>query len=556
MAQYTTDRQTLGSLLSTSESGERIVVPEWQRSYSWGTEEARAFWDDLTAFSEGYPGDNILGHEYFLGSIVLVDRTYQLELLDGQQRLATATILLSVIRDYLTQFRDDAGIATARDYIVRESFTTSTLSYRLQLARYDADFFRREIQDKREGNDQIPTASLLSHKRIRAVRSYFDSEFKMKYESLGGGESSYRWALRIQRVLTDHLSLVEVRSYDEDSAAEVFETLNSRGISLSTTDLLRNLLMRRSEEQQRDEINDLWEHIFQLERNVEEFLRHWWLSAYGDLKGSSLYKALKPKITPAELTPIGLTRQLEDSAQIYRSLLDCQDQDQEVVALLHDVKDLGAKVFYPLLLNVFRPSGHYYAKRKHMLRSLLALFVRYNVIGGMESTELEKAVYALAREISADTQVDYMDRIQRLAPDDESFERSFQTAQVTRQATAKYLLREIEKSRRSTSELVVQGGRQVHVEHIYPKSPEDGQEWEDHEDALHRIGNLTLLSGAINQSLSNKSFEVKKPRYETSELKITKELVDYADWNQQTISARQGKLAAEALTIWAFSSQV
>ena len=415
--------------------------------------------------------------------------------------------------------------------------------------------FAERYRIGQESDDQLPVASLLSHKRIRAVRRFFENEFKKKYECLGHGEPAYRWALRIQRILTDHLSLVVVLSTDEDSAAEVFETLNYRGISLSTTDLLRNLLMRRSEEQQRGEVNDLWEHIFQLEKNVEDFLRHWWISAYGDLRGSSLYKTLRPKITQRELTPIELTRQLEGSANLYKNLLDCQDQDRDVAALLQDIKDLGAKVFYPLLLNVFKPNGNFFDKRKHVLQSLLTLFIRYNVIGGMESTELENTIFALARDLNSDPQVDYIGRMKQLAPGDEEFERSFQTAQVTRQATAKYLLREIEKSKRSTSELVVQGGRQVHVEHIYPKSPENGHRWENHEDALHRIGNLTLLSGALNQSASNRPFDVKKQRYETSELLITNELTGYAVWNQQSIDARQEELARKALAIWAFSSQ-
>ena len=555
MAQYMAGRQTLGELLTLMASGERIIVPEWQRSFSWSTEEAKIFWEDLTGFGEEYPGDNVQGHEYFLGSIVLVERGNELEVLDGQQRLATATILLSVIRDYLARYNSDAASSLAHTHIVQKNYSTSELYYKLQLGKYDADFFRREIQDVRDSNYQPPTPSLLSHKRIRGVRGYFDTEFEKKYNELGGGKTAFDWALTVQRILTGHLSVVEVRSTHEDSAAEVFETLNNRGISLSATDLLRNLVLRRSQEHEREEINDSWESIFHLEKHVEEFLRHWWLSKYGDLKGSSLYKALKPKIMSGELTPITLTRQLELSALIYKDLLDCKDDDPEVAGLLQHVKDLGAKVCYPLLLSTFR-SAVYHPQRKHVIRSLLSLFVRYNVIGGRESTLLEKEIYDIAQQVNLDSQVPYVERMRQFAPDDEHFESDFQLAQVSRQATAKYLLREIENSRHSTPEFVVQGGRQVHLEHVYPKTPEDGHKWENHEEALDRIGNLTLLSGPLNQSASNKSFGVKKVRYEASELKITKELNDYSDWNQQTIDERQKRLAREALTIWTFSNQV
>ena len=553
MVQYRAVRQTLGELLTLTATGEQIVVPEWQRSYSWGVDEAKTFWEDLTAFGDEYPGDNVQGHEYFLGSIVLIERKNELEVLDEQQRLATATILLSVIRDHLALYSNDAASSLAHTHIVQKNYSTSELFYKLRLGKYDADYFRREIQDVKENNDQTPIPKLLSHKRVHSAKGLFEAEFKKKYDELGGGKPAFDWALGIQRILMGHLSVVEVRSTDEDSAAEVFETLNNRGISLSATDLLRNLVLRRSQDHEREEINDSWESIFQLEKHVEEFLRHWWLSTYGDLKGSSLYKALRPKITSGDLTPIDLTRQLDAAALIYKNLLDCRDDDPDVVALLHDVRDLGAKVCYPLLLSVFI-SNEYRAQRKRVLRSLLALFVRHNVIGGLESTNLEKEVYDIARQVNSDSQVSYVDRMKQFAPDDEQFERDFQSAQVSRQATAKYLLREIEDSKHSTSELAVQGGKQVHLEHVYPKTPENGQKWDNHEEALHRIGNLTLLSGPLNQGIRNGSFSKKKPAYEASEILITKELNTYDDWNQESINVRQVQLAKEALEVWVFPS--
>lgn len=94
---YDADRQTIGSLLATTSP--RIEVPEWQRSYSWDTTQVETFWNDLLTFSDRYPANTIQGQEYFLGSIVLVTRPDAVELLDGQQRIATATILLSVLRD-------------------------------------------------------------------------------------------------------------------------------------------------------------------------------------------------------------------------------------------------------------------------------------------------------------------------------------------------------------------------------------------------------------------------------------------------------------------------
>ena len=82
---YEAGRQTLGALLSTTSP--KIEVPEWQRSYSWAGGEIEAFWQDLIAFDAQFPDDNLVGEEYFLGSIVLVTGGPTNLLLDGQQRL-------------------------------------------------------------------------------------------------------------------------------------------------------------------------------------------------------------------------------------------------------------------------------------------------------------------------------------------------------------------------------------------------------------------------------------------------------------------------------------
>lgn len=323
MPQYNADRRTIGELLSLTASAKRLFVPDWQRNYSWETEEVQTFWTDLTGFAEAHSDLDLRDHEYFLGSIVIVQKDDGYELLDGQQRLATATILLSVIREHLDQYKADAATRLEQRFIFDEDDAAGERVYKLTLGRYDADFFRREVQDRYVG-DGLPTPTLLSHKLIRKARQYFVREFRAKYSAMNGGEAAYKWALRIQRILTDHLSVVEITSIDEDGAAEVFETLNKRGMELSTTDLLRNLLLRRSGDNDRTEINESWGNIFQLEERVEEFLRHWWLSTYGDLTGRSLFKAFKPRVTSDELTPIDLTRRLDTAASIYQTLLECR----------------------------------------------------------------------------------------------------------------------------------------------------------------------------------------------------------------------------------------
>jgi uncharacterized protein with ParB-like and HNH nuclease domain len=104
---YNPVKRTVGDLLSTTSP--RIVVSDYQRDFGWSESEADVFFRDLLAFSNRYPEKNVDTQEYFLGSMVLVTGGADHLLLDGQQRLATATIMLSVIRDFLGLYDKNAA---------------------------------------------------------------------------------------------------------------------------------------------------------------------------------------------------------------------------------------------------------------------------------------------------------------------------------------------------------------------------------------------------------------------------------------------------------------
>ncbi|MEX2226448.1 MAG: DUF262 domain-containing protein [Dehalococcoidia bacterium] len=227
--QYNAGKRALGEILTTTSA--KIEVPQWQRDYSWESTQVEQFWTDLVVFSDQHPGQNLNKHEYFLGSMVLVedDKNTNL-LLDGQQRLATATILLSVIASYLVEYDQNASTRLRQKYIVDYDDASKENRYTVTLSVFDREFFRIAIQD---GQPDAIAPEYYSHKLIKHARDYFTTKFEEQYTKLGRGEPAKDWALRIRQVLTDHMSVVVVSSLDEDSAATVFETLNDRGIGLS-----------------------------------------------------------------------------------------------------------------------------------------------------------------------------------------------------------------------------------------------------------------------------------------------------------------------------------
>lgn len=453
---YEAGRQTIGALLSTTSP--RIEVPDWQRSYSWTTEEIEAFWQDLMAFDARYPGDNIIGEEYFLGSIVLVMGGPTNVLLDGQQRLASATILLSVLRDARRAYSGDAAARLQNKYISDFDDAKGTTTHVLTLNVYDRDFFRAEIQDEpREPPLQV-TPTLKSHGLIRKARQYFADRVREEGERLGGGKAAFDRNLRISRVLCDNQSVVAVTSTDEDNAAAVFETLNDRGIGLSTPDLLRNLLLRRApNDATRDRIVAAWQTVLAIneEASVEEFLRHYWVSHRGDVKARKLYREIKDKIVAENIESLGISSDLAQTAPTYRDIVRARDDDPELRRLLEGIRALGAKALYPALLSGYAAAEDDEGKDKLrvLATALTALFVRYNVIGGRETTIMESTVYEVAANLRRTKDFEAaVAALATLAPDAEEFVARFQRASVSRIATARYLLRMLKSRSRLWSQ--------------------------------------------------------------------------------------------------------
>ncbi len=549
---YTPAKKTIGELLSMTNPP--ILVPEWQRNFSWTTSEAETFWQDLSHFDNSYPGDNILDQEYFLGSIVIVDDNVSHLLLDGQQRLATSAILISVMRDYLARYNRDAATRVSTRYLTDFDDAQNRNTFKLTLNRYDRDFFRREILENRDAAYVEMAPTLESHRLIRRTRTFFAEKFEEKYLEMANPEASHQWALRLLQVLIGHVSTVAVISEDEDNAAAVFETLNDRGIGLSTPDLLRNQLLRRARHDTREEVIDLWREILEIEGDttLKTFLRHFWLSREGDVKTQSLYKEIKAKIVDENIDSLAISRQLRDSSLIYRDIVAGQDDnDEDLSSMLSDIAELGATVLYPAVLSGYETGDT--EDVKDLVKALISAFVRHNTIGGLENSKLESVIYTLAMNLrNTDDFAAAIEQLRGASPNDERFFADFMVASVSRRASARYLLKNIEHAMRATRELDVAPPSRVHVEHIYPQTPRAGERWANHAAVINRLGNLTLLARKLNAAIRNSNFPTKLPAYQRSDLLLTQDLLNDNNWNELSVNVRQVRMSQFAREIWSF----
>jgi putative uncharacterized protein SCO5329 len=560
---YTASRKAIGELLSTART--RIEVPEWQRSYSWEKEHFEAFWLDIINFDSLHPQDTIKKEEYFLGAAVLVTGSEVDLLLDGQQRLATATILLSSLRDALAKYNTKADTRLQAKHIADYDDHTEEVSPALTLNYYDRDYFRSEIQDDSKSGKMWVQVKYKSHERMRAARKYFDERISEEEAKCGGGNDAYRRILRIKDVLLNHVSLVVIESSDEDNAATVFETLNDRGIGLSTSDLLRNFLLRTVPRSKREEVVSAWGSILETagESSSKDFLRHFWVSQRGDVKSRRLYREIKDTILAENINPLTFSRQLSRGSHIYQDLVHARDDDEDVQRLLGDIKQLNARMLYPALLSgkmivldgtsTDEPelTGFF-----EFVSALLTIFVRHSVVGKRDASELEGVVYSVAVDLRKNKSFDEaVATLRKASPSSQQFQDDFAKVAFKLNGRARYILRELEHAKRKTQEVAVEIPSRVHVEHIYPKTPLQGREFPNHEDVVYRLGNLTLLGKGINVAIKNSSFEEKRLKYKDSDILMTRELLKWDTWTESSIDERQRQLAELAVEIWKLPSR-
>lgn len=548
---YNPFKRTIGEILTITNPP--IIVPEWQRNYSWTTSEVETFWQDLNLFEQTYPFDNVVDQEYFLGSVVIVDVNTAHLLLDGQQRIATSAILISVIRDFLEHYSRNAALRVSNRYLTDYDDAMNQKTYKLTLNKYDRDFFKREILEYRDAAYVSTEPQIESHRLIRKARLFFVQQFERIYDEIAHPERAHQWALRILKILTNHFSVVAVVSNDEDNAATVFETLNDRGIGLSTPDLLRNFILRRASDDSREEIINLWGDILEIEGDTKlrTFLRHYWISYEGDVKAQSLYKEVKTKLIQDNIDSLVFSRSLRDASIVYRDIISAHDNNEEIKSILTDLNDIGADLFYPLILSAYdigNPSDILI-----LLKAIIVSYVRHNIIGGLENSRLEKISYTQAKELREHQDFSrVVSNLREGTPSDEQFSVSFTRAVVAKRAAARYILKEIEYARRRTEEIDLAPPSRVQVEHIYPQTPRPGERWNNHSSVIDRLGNLTLLSRRLNASVQNAGFGPKKAAYEQSELVMTRSLLSYDDWNIESVEERQQEMGRLASTIWIF----
>ena len=541
-------------------SGDQFLVPFFQRHYSWRKENWQRLLDDIVALTE--ESDET---KHFLGPLVCTPfhpvpgEVTPYQLIDGQQRLATLTVALAALRD-VAKLNALEGLADEihEDYLIHRR-RQGVQRFKVVPRLGDRGDYESIIEGNPAGTTM--TAGLLG------CYSFFKREWKRLVGSEGDAA--------VKRHLiasTARLSLVTI-TVGGENPYEIFESLNSTGLPLEESDLIRNFLFMKVplDEQERFQATcwDAFERRFDAAGGYEKlsptlFYRSYLMRDGNYCRNKAAYVEFKDRNLSRGLSPTAQVEELQKFAKFelwLRRPLTCEAADfREAFSRL---QALDITTAHPLLLHLLRRHEENKLEPAELLgcfNDLASFVIRRSVCG--ESTRGYGKMFPEAiRAIRLHARKDLAEFLLGKGwPDDAAFIPNLVEFPIYKRERNKcrLLLEVLEREQGHKEELNL---KKLSVEHVLPQmidgDDDDGESWRNmlgpnwrtlHEKWLHSLGNLTLTG--YNPELGNGSFTDKKSAFAESNVSLNQHFAGLMQWSDQEIRQRGLELARIVAHIW------
>lgn len=541
--------------------GFRFTIPRYQRPYAWSTDETDELLDDLWT---AYNSDNSPVPEkdpYFLGSIVLIKEEHQpeSEVIDGQQRLTTLTILMSVLRHL-----QPSGADAISDYLRQKGkvFEGMKDEYRLTLRPQDAEFFAKRIQDPKglATLEQTNADGLRNdaQRNIRANALHLLGKLKDtpadKLESFTG--------FVVTRCL-----MVAVSTPDMESAYRIFSVMNDRGLDLSHADILKaEVIGQIPNETDQDAYAKKWE-------DAEENLGR---TAFEDLFGhirmirakqklrTTILKEIREYVKPGADPIKFIDQQLTPYADALETIKDADYKSahgaERINGYLKWLNRLDNSDWVPPALVALAKHGNdpdwlgdFFAQLERLAACMTIMRYGINdrldryaeILQALEDPAGETALAAKLELTEAEKHKTYTSLNGNL----------YELTKVRL-----YVLLRLDMA-------LASGGANydypiITIEHVLPQNPKKPSTWLDwfpdeavRESWVHRLANLVLLPRKKNSEAQNFDFDTKKEKYFKSDkgvstFALTSQVLGQPDWTQALLQSRQETLLEKLKNLW------
>lgn len=564
-------------LLSYFQNNYQFEIPFFQRGYVWDEENWTLLHEHIEAEVEAHR--NRQPSEHFIGTIITKPLMQDgfgsqlLELIDGQQRLTTIAIVLKALADTSTREFDQLS-TTLKGYLVFND-TQNNKYLRIKHSKVDAPYFEEVMYAEKPEDVDV------AENNINASYHFFVGKFK---DLKDADRDTYA------NIILHKLPVIAMFLGESDDEQEIFDTINSLGVRLTTAELLKNYLFREQE------LRPLYEeHWYTLFEEEEEDMKFWGTTkSAGRVKRTNLelllysvliietgsdvridklfaqYKAWLKGKTVADRK--AYLKRLKGHAETYSNFpgdeelaqLTFHDSDRR---LFHVIDFLEITTIYPLLLFIYERVEEE-QERTAMLGILECYLVR-RLVCKLTTKNYNRLFIQLINELKAKKKVDaaaltkillsYDEDTNRL-PEDTEFKKAFgDTHLYNAHALEVLFLIALRKLNPRMSDRNVLSAAGFSVEHMLPKKWREhwsrrgmtkDEEWE-RDRKLKTLGNLTLVKQPLNSKMRNSSWAKKrKALKEHSLLNITTDYLDLEAWDEEAIDSRAKDLAKEAVKVW------
>jgi len=544
----------------------KFRIPRYQRPYSWGIDQINEFWNDLDNEKESY----------FLGGFIFnyeSEKDGYIDVIDGQQRILTITIFIAVLRDICKNINRDLSRIIQTSGIAFVDPYTMDQTYKVEVGDSTREYFEKYIQSGENhiyGNKGITK----EEKSIYNAYDFFHKKVTKSVEGKQDKASKVDWINDIRKRL-DGLNVIKIEIQSEEDAYEIFETTNARGVDLSVSDLLKNVILKHISKEKKEIAKDTWERITKNIENsnteLKKFIRYYWLSKYSFVTDKKLFKAIKNEIVNHKAWGNLLIELEKDSINWFKiaegneSEFSDNNYESKIFPSVEGLRIMKVEQCNVFLLSILRNIDKIKTSPIDVIKFIENFTFQYSAINKLPGNKVEKlySKYAvkvdkivtddLPKHIPGRIQQCFhsiIEELKELLEKEQYFLDNFNKVTYKKKPLSQYILARINNHMELTNEKNINFNN-VNIEHILPQKPE---KWalsqSEVSSYVHLLGNLTLLHDGLNRTVGNDTLSKKLIHLKKSQLEITKDFIkninDENTWGEEEIKERQtrfGKLA-------------
>lgn len=528
-------------------------MPVYQRPYSWDKECIEQLWYDILNAYRNNKDDKNVDPSYFLGSIVVIKNQNGYEVVDGQQRLTTLTILFCVLRDMKLNLREENTISdsilhwknnrqrlTLTTHLNNQAIFEETI---IKSVNFNAK--NKEISDNRFLQNAIYFTNLIKKSQNPTNEDYIDD---------------FNDFIRYMLINT---IMIRIVCFSESFAIKLFTVLNDRGMDLTATDIIKaHLLQNITDETKRNSFIEVWKRIENTCKLSNESMTNMFNLYLYYLKNENPKNSLQDELKLKEQF------KTQDSQTI---ILDIENFAKNILEINSNNKDKDISMLKYLPHSIYWKSILATAKQVNYLeyqelKSLITKYYYQSWIAGGTSNRIKQTSFNILRKIKLNENIlSIKEIILANIKQYDSYLKALETENAYYAKWHKPLLLAIEYYQHEEKDFISITNN-VHTEHILPSEWSNSNlDWRNHFTAetakslLNSLGNLTLLSGIKNIQASNRNFLDKSEIYKgnngkgfdgKTSFEITKMIIDnYSEWTPLSIQERCKWLIDEARKI-------